>query len=146
MALAPWVPNIALGAVGLVLVVWRAGPADRPIRISIPTFRRRHGSAGQPLRGGEVIASDVFAVFPKENLGVRAENTVLITETGCENLSTGLPREISEIEADEEEPQVTARPPRNEASLSRFGLVTRRSEAELRSCAVCEMRGHPCSW
>jgi Xaa-Pro aminopeptidase len=53
----------------------------------------------EPLRAGEVIASDVFAVFPKENLGVRVENVVLITETGCENLSAGLPREIAEIEA-----------------------------------------------
>jgi Xaa-Pro aminopeptidase len=53
----------------------------------------------RPLRVGEVFASDVFAVFPKENLGVRVENIVLITETGCENLSAGLPLEISEIEA-----------------------------------------------
>ena len=53
----------------------------------------------QPLRAGEVIASDVFAVFLGENLGVRVENVVLITPTGCENLSAGLPREISEIEA-----------------------------------------------
>ena len=53
----------------------------------------------EPLRAGEVIASDVFAVFPEERLGVRVENVVLITETGCENLSPGLPREISEIEA-----------------------------------------------
>jgi len=53
----------------------------------------------RPLRAGEVFASDVFAVFPNENLGVRVENVVLITETGCENLSAGLPREISEIEA-----------------------------------------------
>ena len=51
------------------------------------------------LRAGEVFASDVFAVFAKENLGVRVENVVLITETGCENLSAGLPRGISEIEA-----------------------------------------------
>ena len=42
---------------------------------------------------------DVFAVFAAENLGVRVENTVLITETGCENLTPGIPREISEIEA-----------------------------------------------
>jgi len=53
----------------------------------------------KPLLAGEVIASDVFAVFEDENLGVRVENVVLITETGCENLSAGLPREISEIEA-----------------------------------------------
>jgi len=53
----------------------------------------------QPLRAGEVIASDVFAVFPNENLGVRVENVVLITDKGCENLSAGLPREIAGIES-----------------------------------------------
>jgi Xaa-Pro aminopeptidase len=40
-----------------------------------------------PLKSGMVFACDVFATFPDENLGVRVENTVLITETGCENLS-----------------------------------------------------------
>jgi Xaa-Pro aminopeptidase len=46
-----------------------------------------------------VFACDVYAVFARENLGVRVENTVLITESGCENLTPGIPREISEIEA-----------------------------------------------
>jgi Xaa-Pro aminopeptidase len=54
---------------------------------------------GAPLKPGQVFASDVFAVFPAENLGVRVENTVLITETGCENLSPGIPREVAEIES-----------------------------------------------
>jgi len=54
---------------------------------------------GAPLRPGQVFASDVFAVFAAENLGVRVENTVLVTETGCENLTPGLPRQIAEIEA-----------------------------------------------
>ena len=53
---------------------------------------------GAPLKPGMVFASDIFAVFPGENLGVRMENTVLVTETGCENLTAGIPREISEIE------------------------------------------------
>jgi Xaa-Pro aminopeptidase len=52
----------------------------------------------RPLEPGMVFACDVFAVYPDENLGVRVENTVLITETGCENLNPGLPREISKIE------------------------------------------------
>jgi len=52
-----------------------------------------------PFKPGHVFASDVYAVFPGENLGVRVENTVLITETGCENLTPGIPREIAEIEA-----------------------------------------------
>src|SRR5215470_17836600 len=40
-AFAPWIPNIVLGIVGVGLVIWRAGSADQPIRISLPTFRRR---------------------------------------------------------------------------------------------------------
>ena len=51
-----------------------------------------------PFKAGMVFACDVFAVFPDENLGVRVENTVLITETGCENLTSGIAREVGEIE------------------------------------------------
>jgi len=52
-----------------------------------------------PLRPGMVFALDIYAVFPGEDLGVRVEDTVVITETGCENLTPGLPRTIAEIEA-----------------------------------------------
>ena len=39
--LSPWIPNIVLGAVGVLLFFWRARSADQPIRFSIPTFWRR---------------------------------------------------------------------------------------------------------
>ncbi len=39
--LAPWLVNVVLGAAGVALVLWRAGSADQPIRLSIPTFWRR---------------------------------------------------------------------------------------------------------
>jgi LPS export ABC transporter permease LptF/LPS export ABC transporter permease LptG len=37
---APWLVNLVLGAVGIGLVIWRAGSADRPIRFSVPRFWR----------------------------------------------------------------------------------------------------------
>ena len=52
-----------------------------------------------PFRPGMVFACDIYAVFPGEDLGVRVEDTIVITETGCENLTPGLPRTIAEIEA-----------------------------------------------
>ena len=52
----------------------------------------------RPLKPGMVFACDVFATYTDESLGVRVENTVLITETGCEVLNPGIPREIDEIE------------------------------------------------
>jgi Xaa-Pro aminopeptidase len=56
------------------------------------------GAPRGPLKPGMVFACDILAVFPDENLGVRVEDTVLITEDGCENLTAGIPREIAEIE------------------------------------------------
>lgn len=60
-----------------------------------------HDSGGGPavLKPGMVFANEPYAVFPDENLGVRIEDTILITEDGCENLTAGIPREIKEIEA-----------------------------------------------
>jgi LPS export ABC transporter permease LptG/LPS export ABC transporter permease LptF len=61
--LAPWLVNIVLFAAGLALVFWRAGAADQPIRINIPTFwrRREHPSdavsfpAARPTRARRVV-------------------------------------------------------------------------------------------
>jgi Xaa-Pro aminopeptidase len=60
-----------------------------------------HDVGGGPnaLKPGMVFANEPFVVFPEENLGVRVEDTILITHDGCENLTAGIPREVEEIEA-----------------------------------------------
>ena len=64
------------------------------------------GTAREELKAGMVLAIDVYGVFADENMGVRVEDTVVITEEGYENLSEGLPREIDEIEALMKQPGV----------------------------------------
>ncbi len=56
------------------------------------------GGGPQVLKPGMVFANEPLAVFAKEKLGVRIEDTILITESGCENLTAGLPRTVEEIE------------------------------------------------
>lgn len=43
--IAPWLVNVILGGAGIFLLFWRARSADQPIRISLPTFWRRRGTA-----------------------------------------------------------------------------------------------------
>ncbi len=51
-----------------------------------------------PLKAGMVITVEPGIYIPEENIGVRIEDTVLVTETGSKNLSGALPREVDEIE------------------------------------------------
>ncbi len=51
------------------------------------------------LAPGFVFACDIQLFRLEEEIGIRIEDTVAITETGCENLSRGVPRTVAEIEA-----------------------------------------------
>jgi Xaa-Pro aminopeptidase len=59
-----------------------------------------HDVGGGPrvLQPGMVFANEPLIVYPDENLGVRVEDTILITEDGCENLTAGIPRTVNEIQ------------------------------------------------
>jgi len=57
------------------------------------------GGGPQVLKPGMVFANEPYMFWPNENLGVRVEDTILITETGCEVLTAGIPRTIADIEA-----------------------------------------------
>jgi Xaa-Pro aminopeptidase len=56
------------------------------------------GSYCKPLEPGMVVTMEPGIYIPEENLGVRIEDDVLITETGYELLSKRLPRDPAEIE------------------------------------------------
>src|SRR5205085_68624 len=43
--IAPWLVNVVLGAAGVALVLWRAGSADQPVRLSMIAFWRRGARA-----------------------------------------------------------------------------------------------------
>ncbi|MGB4705242.1 MAG: Xaa-Pro peptidase family protein [Candidatus Saccharicenans sp.] len=51
------------------------------------------------LKEGMVMAIEPGLYYPEKNLGIRIEDTVLITRDGCEILTSGVPKEIEEIEA-----------------------------------------------
>ncbi len=50
------------------------------------------------LQPGMVFANEPMAIFAAENLGVRVEDTILVTAAGCENLTAGIPRTVKDVE------------------------------------------------
>jgi len=56
------------------------------------------GPGGIPLREGMVFTIEPGLYFPDKNIGIRIEDTILITKDGCEVLSRDVPKEIKDIE------------------------------------------------
>lgn len=53
----------------------------------------------KPLEPGMVITIEPGIYIANEHIGIRTEDDILITETGCINMSADLPRSADEIEA-----------------------------------------------
>ncbi|MGD2246522.1 MAG: Xaa-Pro peptidase family protein [Candidatus Aminicenantes bacterium] len=56
------------------------------------------GPRGIPLKEGMVFAIEPALYYPEKNIGIRIEDTVLITKDGCEVLSKDVPKEVDEVE------------------------------------------------
>jgi Xaa-Pro aminopeptidase len=54
---------------------------------------------GAPMQAGQVVTCEPGIYIPAEKLGIRLEDTVLITEDGPESLMADIPMEADEIEA-----------------------------------------------
>lgn len=57
------------------------------------------GLESEPLEPGQIITIEPGVYIASENIGVRTEDDILITDTGCVNMSKDLPRSATEIEA-----------------------------------------------
>jgi LPS export ABC transporter permease LptG/LPS export ABC transporter permease LptF len=55
--LAPWLPNILLGAAGMALLFWRAGSADQSIRISVPGWLPLRGHRSAACESAPAVAA-----------------------------------------------------------------------------------------
>ena len=56
------------------------------------------GPRGLPLQEGMVFAIEPALYYPEKNIGIRIEDTVLITKDGCEILTKDVPKEIEDLE------------------------------------------------
>jgi Xaa-Pro aminopeptidase len=64
-----------------------------------------------PLQPGQVFSIDPQMWVPEENLYLRYEDTVVVTETGVENFTAFLPAELDEMEALVREPGLVQKTP-----------------------------------
>jgi Xaa-Pro aminopeptidase len=53
---------------------------------------------GGVLKPGMVFAIEPALYYPEKAIGIRIEDTVLITKDGCEVLTKDVPKEIEDIE------------------------------------------------
>jgi Xaa-Pro aminopeptidase len=56
------------------------------------------GELNWPLQAGMIITIEPGVYIPEENIGIRIEDTILVTDSGAKLLSGALPREPGEIE------------------------------------------------
>ncbi|HEY2942510.1 MAG TPA: aminopeptidase P N-terminal domain-containing protein [Vicinamibacteria bacterium] len=85
------------------------------------------GYRSGPLQPGQVFSVDPQLRVPEENLYLRYEDTVVVTETGVENLTAFLPSELDDIEMLVREEGIVQKLPALTAGMfERLGAPVRR--------------------
>ncbi len=51
-----------------------------------------------PIKAGQVVTVEPIVEFPDKQMHFRVEDTILVTDNGPESLSSGVPKEIEEVE------------------------------------------------
>jgi Xaa-Pro aminopeptidase len=77
----------------------RWGGYNHPVGMAVHDVMGSMTGPEEVLQPGFVFACDIQIPKPEEKMGIRVEDTVVITEDGCEVLSSNLIRTIDEIEA-----------------------------------------------
>ncbi len=77
----------------------RYGGYNHMIGLATHDVAGRFAGPDEVLAPGLVFACDIQLFRLDEEIGIRIEDTVAITGSGCENLSLGVPRTVAEIEA-----------------------------------------------
>ncbi|HSA96016.1 MAG TPA: Xaa-Pro peptidase family protein [Acidobacteriota bacterium] len=77
----------------------RYGGYNHMIGLATHDVMRTFAGPDEVLVPGFVFACDIQLFRLGEEIGIRVEDTIAVTETGSENLSLGVPRTVAEIEA-----------------------------------------------
>ena len=77
----------------------RLGGYNHSIGLATHDVMGTFAGPDEVLKPGFVFACDIQLFRLDEQIGIRIEDTVAITETGHEVLSLGVPRTVAEIEA-----------------------------------------------
>jgi Xaa-Pro aminopeptidase len=76
----------------------RVGGYNHSVGMAVHDGMGTFKGGDEVLKEGFVFACDINMMYPEINIGVRLEDTVVITANGCEVLSAGLPRTTNEVE------------------------------------------------
>jgi len=79
--------------------IMRLGGYNHSIGMATHDVTGTFGGPDEVLAPGFVFACDIQLFSLPEEIGIRIEDTIAITESGYENLSPGVPRSVAQIEA-----------------------------------------------